>query len=387
MSDRPSLLLYCQHSLGMGHLVRSWALADALMSSFRVSMVAGGAPPRGLEPPSGLEVIELPAVAQNETGRLVVVNGDAPIEDVMHARQRLLLEAYEKVRPSVVVIELFPFGRRKFRGELIPLLEMARRAPRALVVCSVRDLLVDRGIEQQHHDDRAAGMLNDRFDAVMVHTDPRFSTLGETFRPSAPLCIPVLHTGFVVATRAADRPADSDRILVSGGGGRFAERLYLAAIEAHALLAADRSMLVVAGPLCPPEVVDRLRSAAAGHARVQIVSTVSDLSREMLASAVSVSQCGYNTALDIVRARVPALVVPFADNGDSEQTERASRLERLNLLRVLSPADLQPARLAAAIEQMRRFVPSAATLDLDGAACTPRAIVTMLRHAEERVLA
>ena len=28
MNDRPAILFYCQHSLGMGHLVRSLALAD-----------------------------------------------------------------------------------------------------------------------------------------------------------------------------------------------------------------------------------------------------------------------------------------------------------------------------------------------------------------------
>ena len=387
MNFRPSLLLYCQHSLGMGHLARSWALADAFASHFRVSMLAGGARPRGVDPPPGLDVIELPAVAQDESGRLVVVNGDAAIEDVMNARQRLILDVYERIRPHAVVIELFPFGRRKFRGELMALLEATRRPPRPLVACSVRDLLVDRGTAQPRHDDRAAAVLDEYFDAVLVHADPRFSRLGETFRPSTPLRAPVLHTGFVAARDTATPPVRSDRILVSGGGGRFAERLYLTAIAAHALLAAKRPpMLVVAGPLCPPETVDRLRMAAANDPRVQIVPTVPDLSREIKASAVSVSQCGYNTALDVIRARVPALVVPFADNGDSEQTERALRLERLNVLRVLPTDALQPAPLAAAIERTLDFVPSHVDFDLDGATYSARALAMLLRHAE-RVLA
>src|SRR6185295_6750434 len=132
------------HSLGMGHLARSWVLAAAFASRFRVVMIAGGARPRGLEPPSGLDVIELPAVAQDESGRLVAVNGGA-LDDVMNARRRLILDAYERIRPDVVVIELFPFGRRKFGGELMALLDAARRPPCPIVTCSVRDLLVDRG--------------------------------------------------------------------------------------------------------------------------------------------------------------------------------------------------------------------------------------------------
>ncbi len=35
---RPSLVVYCQHSLGLGHLVRSWMVADALTSDFRVTV-------------------------------------------------------------------------------------------------------------------------------------------------------------------------------------------------------------------------------------------------------------------------------------------------------------------------------------------------------------
>ena len=45
---RPALLIYCQHSMGLGHLVRSWAIADALSATFRVVFVSGGEPPAGM---------------------------------------------------------------------------------------------------------------------------------------------------------------------------------------------------------------------------------------------------------------------------------------------------------------------------------------------------
>ena len=58
-------------------------------------------------------------------------------------------------RADVLLVELFPFGRRKFADELIPLLEDARRPPRALVLSSVRDILANRGLDQLTHDDCA----------------------------------------------------------------------------------------------------------------------------------------------------------------------------------------------------------------------------------------
>jgi predicted glycosyltransferase len=43
MSDlKPALLFYCQHSIGMGHLTRSFALALALARDFRVAFLNGG---------------------------------------------------------------------------------------------------------------------------------------------------------------------------------------------------------------------------------------------------------------------------------------------------------------------------------------------------------
>jgi len=42
MSARPRLLFYCQHSLGMGHLIRSFSIADGLAKHFEVVFLNGG---------------------------------------------------------------------------------------------------------------------------------------------------------------------------------------------------------------------------------------------------------------------------------------------------------------------------------------------------------
>jgi predicted glycosyltransferase len=70
-----------------------------------------------------------------------------------------------------------------------------------------------------------------------------------------------------------------------------------------------------------------------------------------------VSQCGYNTALDLMQARIPALVVPFAENGEDEQTKRARLLEGFNAVRVLDPARLNAEGLAVEIRSLLRFEP------------------------------
>ena len=65
------LLIYCQHSMGLGHLVRSWAIADALSATFRVVFVSGGEAPAGMTPPARVEMVQLPALQQTTAGEIV----------------------------------------------------------------------------------------------------------------------------------------------------------------------------------------------------------------------------------------------------------------------------------------------------------------------------
>ena len=385
---RPSLLFYCQHSLGFGHLARAWTMAGALSSEFRVTLWCGGPVPHSLAAsPAPFDVVELPPMAMNEDGRLVSLDPRYSVEHALDARQGILLRDLAAKQPAALVVELFPFGRKKFEHELVPLLEAAQTmSPRPFVVCSLRDILVARGDEQHEHDERARVLADRFFDVVLVHADPAFVRLDECFRPIHPMRTPVHYTGFVVGgspvdtPRGAAAPARSEQsgILVSGGGGRFAEALFMAAIEAHRRAPRAAALAVVAGPLCDLATWQRLFAASSGDPSIRLLRTVADLCAEMAASRLSISQCGYNTALDIVRARVPALVVPYADRGETEQTDRARRLEALGVVRVLTADRLNTGTLAAAIDETLSFQPAELALDLDGADRTRRLLTAFV---------
>jgi len=388
---RPSLVFYCQHSLGLGHLARAWTVADALSSHFRVTLWSGGPLPAGLTPPASCEIIALPPVAVNEDGRLVSLDPACPVETALDVRRDTMLRGLTTERPAVVVIELFPFGRKKFERELLPLLEAAQSAsPRPVVVCSLRDILVGRGDRQMEHDERARVLVDRYFDAVLVHADPSFARLDEFFRPVQPMRTPVHYTGFVAGGPLPQGRSGRAGIVVSGGGGRFAGSLFMTAIEAHRRLTHAHVLTIVAGPLCDASTWQRPVTASGGHPLIRLRQSVPDLSAEMAASRLSISQCGYNTALDIVRARVPALVVPFAERGETEQTDRARRLAALGVLRMLSADRLNAATLAAAMEEVLAFEPAQPALDLNGAHRTThllKALVEGARPAGDRYVA
>ena len=371
MSRRPSLLFYCQHAMGMGHLVRSLALAEALTDRFRVVLLNGGLMPPGIRLPDELEVINLPPLGL-DNGQLVSrVGGD--LEDAKRDRRELILKTFQSLSPEVLLIELFPFGRKKFEFELLPLLEESRKqiVGRPLVACSLRDILVSRRSDQDKYEKRVVSIANSYFDAILVHSDPKFASLEESMRTSGRLITAIHYTGFVMAERPQYKQAlaQSGPILVSAGGGLYGAPLFKTAIAAYAMLnESDKAELrVIAGPFLPDREWEALRAAAADRPGIQVVRSVPDLFDDLRGASASISQCGYNTALEIVQAGVPSLVVPFADGGEDEQMKRARRLEQLGAVRVLDQNEMSPGRLAEEMNALLRFQPHKPRLELNGA--------------------
>lgn len=388
---KPALLLYCQHSLGMGHLVRSLSLVRALTRSFEVVLLNGGRMPHDQPLPRGAHLVQLPPIGMDGDARLSSLDERYTLEAAQARRRELLLEAQAQWRPQVVVIELFPFGRKKFAGEILALIEAARRGPApALVVCSLRDILVASRPDQQAFDDRVADLANRHFDAVLVHADPSLARLEDSFRPRQPLRIPVHYSGFVSMPRQREAAVVRERrVVVSAGGGIVGEPLFRAACSAHRSLWPRLAlpMTIVAGPFLPEPQWRSLEALAAGTPGLELRRSVPDLGGLMQRVTASVSQCGYNTAMDIVSSGVSALVVPFTTGAEDEQCNRARRLQALGAVRMLEPGNLDAAALAAEIEKLLVFRPSATGLDLGGAQQTGRLLVRWLQDGGARIAA
>ncbi len=101
-------------------------------------------------------------------------------------RPSQLLTHFDEIKPHVLVIEMFPFGRRKFHFELEPLLNRAYESlpARPAILVSVRDVLVvPRGGEHL----QCAKAVEQYFDQVLVHGDPNLLPFEETFLETARL--------------------------------------------------------------------------------------------------------------------------------------------------------------------------------------------------------
>lgn len=378
---KPKLLFYCQHSVGIGHLMRSLLLARSLSEQFQITFLNGGPLPSGIEMPPSIARIDLPPLGMKDGHTLIARAETMNVDEAKRQRRALILEAWARCAPEVLLIELFPFGRKKFAFELLPLLKATRRSARPpLTLCSLRDILIGARPDQLHHDNRAAWLCRRYFDGVLVHADPRVARLEESFQPRLPFTTPTFYTGFVAAPTATQPTERAAHILVSAGGGLVGGPLFGMALQAHALLPrTDRPPLrLIAGPFLPENEWHALQRLCAGSRDVELVRSVPSMEHEMRRAALSISQCGYNTAMDILNAGTPALVIPYCEGREDEQVNRAHRLQGLGVLRMLDPRTASAAQLADAMVHRRGLPVTAHALDLTGAARTAGMVADLL---------
>ncbi|MCW5730622.1 MAG: glycosyl transferase, partial [Alphaproteobacteria bacterium] len=339
------VLFYVQHLLGIGHLRRAATLTRALeRAGLRTTLVSGGHEIPGLDL-AGADFVQLdPTRASDETFKTLVAADDTRIDDAWRERRReRLIATWREVRPHVLIFELFPFGRRQMRFEILPLLELARAArERPLVVSSVRDILV--GQQKPEREREMVELVRTYFDHVLVHGDPALISFDRTFPPAREIADRLSYTGYVVdetGLAGDDGEAGRDEVLVSAGGGATGERLLATAIAArpHTALAGRRWRILV-GAAASEASFAALRDAAAAQEGILVERARSDFPRLLRHCHLSVSQGGYNTMMEVIQAGCRALAVPFAGGTETEQTLRAALLAERGVIQVLDEAKL-----------------------------------------------
>ncbi len=368
MTERARILFYVQHLLGVGHQARAAAIARAMRRhGLDVVYVSGGFSDTAFDL-GGAEVIQLPPARTADATFSTLLDGDGrPVDDAWETRRRTaLLDAFERTRPDALLIESFPFGRRRFRFELLPLLEKA--AGNLPVAASVRDILVAKDDPKRIR--WIVDTVDAYFDAVIVHGDPNIVSLDATFPAAATIGDRIRYSGYVAPEIIHQQNSKRTGVAVSAGGGAVGGPILRASIDARPLSQLSNApWRLITGPNLPKSD----RNALKPRQGVTIDTYLEDFNRFLCTVAVSVSQAGYNTVMDLFTSRTKAVLVPFSQHGETEQTLRASLLAQRGFFQILPESILTPATLAAAIDAAHDGpAPDPSDIDLDGAARTAR---------------
>ena len=376
MSTR--VLIHVQHLLGIGHLKRAAVVARACSDAgLDVTLVSGGLPVPDLDLGAARLVQLPPARAADESFRVLLDENGRAVDAAWEARRRdALLATFAALRPHVVVLEMFPFGRRRLGFELMPLLEAAAaRRPRPRIVSSLRDILVPK--TRPARNEEIARLVESWFDYVLVHADPTLVRLERTYPLAARIADRIVYTGYVAEPAPPSGGPGSPgygEVIVSAGGGAVGMRLLSAAIAARGRTRLGRrTWRILAGGNVDETAFRRLEAEA--PAGVVVERARADFPALIANCALSISQAGYNTVMLVIQAGARGVVAPFAGGGETEQSLRAELLRQRGALQVVGEDDLSPASLAAAVEAVMEALPaSVAGIDLSGAETSARLI-------------
>ena len=424
------IVLYSQHISGVGHHFRNREIIRALSLIHEVYFVDGGREISGADLPESVKIIRLPPIFRDpETGRLLSENLTKDISEVLSNRAYILKDVISRIRPDAFIIEFFPFAREDFTNELIASIQEVRaQNPEVKVLCSLRDIprrstnvghseyppplpsRLDFESELKYYLNSVSDktertkrlktfdyykfvndILNRHFDCLLIHADKKITVLEDHYHWANHISIPIVYTGYISEKlsknkknimRYKSNSVENHCVLVSAGGGSEGYELAMPCIQAwkqlyHKGATGDRKMVIFLGAFSDQAQYQELEKACSGGPFVFGKFTPIFL-QWMQAADFSISYAGYNTCMNILETRTPALLIPSRSMGDQEF--RAHRLADLGLAEKMDLENATAERVAMAIQRGLAQVAISHDISLDGAERTCQFVTKIMSN-------
>jgi predicted glycosyltransferase len=372
-SHRKRVMFYVQHLLGVGHQARAAAITRAMQANnLEVHYVSGGFD-ESRQDLGDARYVQLPPARTADASftTLLDVNGQ-PVDTAWENRRRqALLDTYAAIAPDVLLVESFPFGRRRFRFELLPLLEAANG--KSAIAASVRDILVER--DDPKRTQWIIDTARSFFNTIIVHGDPAVAPFSDTFAGADAIADMICYSGYVTAPPVTATEPRTESVLVSAGGGAVGGPLLRTAIAARPLTKlANAPWQLATGP----NMAEFDRKSLIVPPGVTVDTFFSNFRHILTKVTVSVSQAGYNTVMDLYTTGTRAVLVPFSSHGETEQSRRAEILAGRGHFQVVPEESLTPETLARAIDRaLDAAPPDPAGIHFNGAHRTAEIVAAL----------
>ncbi len=365
----PRILFYTHDSVGLGHLRRTLTLAETLsqrLPDASFLLASGSEASLRFRLPKGLEVVKLPSVGKGSEGEYTSRRLPGGLPGLIRIRRALLLELVESYRPHLMVVDNKVLG---VAGELEPALRRLREVG-GRAVLGLRDIIDSpERVAKEWSRKEIRKALTQSYDEVCVYGCPRVYDMRHEYPVPKELRENIKYVGYVVRPQTGLRflsiPRLRPQLLVTVGGGEDGAERVERCLDALALSPPDWDTVVVLGPLLDSSRTRRIKRRARAMDHVTIYGFYEDMPRLYEASSAAVTMAGYNTMSELVRSRIPTILLPRTTPRE-EQLIRARQFEKLGIAEVhLDPSALV---LRAAMERtlghsrVRGWLP-----ELDGA--------------------
>lgn len=360
MREDGRVLIYSHDSFGLGHLRRCRTIAHALVENdpgLSVIILSGSPIIGSFEFRARVDFVRVPGVIKLRNGDYTPLQLHIDIDRTLEIRSSIIRHTAEVFDPHLFLVDKEPLG---LRGEVESTLALLRGRGTHCVL-GLRDVMDEPSVLVEEWRRKGAFPALERYyDEIWVYGLPEiFDPLAEI--PGMRLFARKLRfTGYLERRRAhgqhralqTELPDRPFLLVTTGGGGDGADLVdwVISAYEADPGI--ELPAVLVFGPFMSLE--QRLAFEARAAALPQLRTTIFETEIEELyarARAV-VAMGGYNTFCEILSFGKPALVVPRT-TPRMEQALRATRAERLGLLRVLDArAGRDPRRMARELRRV-----------------------------------
>ena len=369
--------LYSHDTVGLGHIRRNLLIAQGIARATRdvtILMVAGAREAAVFSMPPNVDVTTLPSIQKCDDGRYQARRLGLTLPQIVALRARMIQGALEAFRPDVLIVDTEPRGA--FR-ELEPALSWLRMQGRTHCILGLRDVRDEAAtVRREWREASNDAAICDYYDAVWVYGDERVFDVVREYHLSREVAAKLRYTGYLDQRVRLTfvRPGDDGprvlatlppgrMVLCTVGGGQDGAALARAFIATE--LPQDAFGLVLAGPQMALDALDELRERAAPGQRVRVLRFLAEPAPLLEKADRLITMGGYNSTLEAVSFRKPALIVPRV-RPRQEQWIRAERLSALGLVDVLHPDEVSPERLGAWLARERTLPQSDTVVDLGG---------------------
>jgi predicted glycosyltransferase len=377
MENCERIALYSHDALGLGHLRRNLAIAEALAGNERkrATLLVTGAREAGVFPmPPGTDCLALPALTKSG-GDYRPRSIGMGLDELVELRTNAITSALTAFDPDVLIVDKRALG---ICGELRPSLDLLRAGGHTHLVLGLRDVLdAPSEVLREWSASGDADAALEYYDAVWVYGDPSVYDVATECDFAPELRDRVSYSGYLARRSAqnGDRDGSTDALralqleccpftLCLLGGGQDGH--LVAESFAHTIFPTGTRGVILTGPFMPRSERHHLHRISEIRNDLHVLEFVQDPSPLIRSATSVVAMGGYNTVCELLAADARALVVPRT-TPRREQLIRAHRMAELRLLDMVAPDELRPDVLSEWIARADTGGRSArGSVDLDG---------------------
>ncbi len=322
------ILFHYTHKQTLGHTTRSISLATAFCRhKSDILILQGGQIQPFIRFPKGAIVKDIPSPFDTRESFQSHVIPHSSSE-----RAKFILRTAAAFKPDVFITEFFPFGRLAYAAELLPTLKFLRKKGTKIISSIGYPLIIDLNKLQDKSFAAIHRAIFALYDAFLIHTPQELENtyihqsiqspvLADMYqRIMDDLKDKIKYTGYVfpeqVMVKQKPLPKFDKKaplIVVSRGGGAVYPNIITCAIEAQRLIKDNIHMIISTGPATTDEEKALFQSCLKPKdlARITLIDQTEHLDQLFQDCKVSISLCGYNTSVQLMRFGTPSILVPY----------------------------------------------------------------------------